>query len=215
MRGERPSPAIIIAMLALVVALGGTAVAASRYVITNSSQIKPSVLSELRAGPTAHAAKVPYKATIKHYANRITLPPTAHEEREGSGALLMEVPNVAKLTLRQCGSDARVEVTSLNTTTSRALSAPVSNTFTYAEFRSADANTYQVQQVEGSGWKPFVIVPDQGTTAEVPNKIATFRVEGGAGAATTIATFTVVATSPNTEAESECTFSMTADVYRG
>lgn len=44
----RPSPTGVIAILALVLALGGTAVAASRYVITKSSQIKPSVLKELK-----------------------------------------------------------------------------------------------------------------------------------------------------------------------
>ena len=45
---RRPTPATIIAVVALFVALGGTAVAASRYIITSTSQIKPSVLKELR-----------------------------------------------------------------------------------------------------------------------------------------------------------------------
>jgi hypothetical protein len=45
---RRPNPASIIAVVALFVALGGTAVAASRYIITSTSQIKPSVLKELR-----------------------------------------------------------------------------------------------------------------------------------------------------------------------
>jgi hypothetical protein len=43
-RLRRPSPAVIIAIVALVMALGGSAVAASRYIITSTSQIKPSVL---------------------------------------------------------------------------------------------------------------------------------------------------------------------------
>jgi hypothetical protein len=45
---HKPTPAVVIAILALVVALGGTAVAASRYIITSTSQIKPSVLRALR-----------------------------------------------------------------------------------------------------------------------------------------------------------------------
>jgi hypothetical protein len=54
---HRPTPATIIAVVALFVALGGTAVAANRYLITSTSQIKPSVLKELRGhagatGPT-------------------------------------------------------------------------------------------------------------------------------------------------------------------
>jgi hypothetical protein len=49
---RRPSPAFAVAVLALLVALGGTAVAAKRYVITKSSQISPQVLASLRrAGP--------------------------------------------------------------------------------------------------------------------------------------------------------------------
>lgn len=44
---RRPTPATIIAIVALFVALGGTAVAASRYIITSTSQIKPSVLKDL------------------------------------------------------------------------------------------------------------------------------------------------------------------------
>jgi hypothetical protein len=60
MRRHRPSPATAIALLALFVALGGTAIAASRYVITRTSQIKPSVLSAVEApGPDVSVATKP------------------------------------------------------------------------------------------------------------------------------------------------------------
>jgi hypothetical protein len=45
---HKPSPALIVAIVALVVALSGTAVAASHYTITSKSQIKPSVLRALK-----------------------------------------------------------------------------------------------------------------------------------------------------------------------
>ena len=53
---RRPSPASIIASLALFVALGGTAIAARHYLITSTSQIKPSVLKELRGNAGANGA---------------------------------------------------------------------------------------------------------------------------------------------------------------
>jgi hypothetical protein len=45
---KRLSPASVIALVALFFALGGTAIAARHYLITSTSQIKPSVLKELR-----------------------------------------------------------------------------------------------------------------------------------------------------------------------
>lgn len=51
-RRRKPSPAMVIATLALFFALAGTAVATSHYLITSTSQIKPSVLKKLRrSGP--------------------------------------------------------------------------------------------------------------------------------------------------------------------
>jgi hypothetical protein len=51
---RRPSPATAIALVALFFALGGTAIAAKHYLVTSTSQIKPSVLKQLRgkAGDT-------------------------------------------------------------------------------------------------------------------------------------------------------------------
>jgi hypothetical protein len=57
-RRRKPSPTTIIALAALFVALGGTAIAANRYIITSTSQIKPSVLKELRARATASFVKL-------------------------------------------------------------------------------------------------------------------------------------------------------------
>lgn len=48
MRKSRPSPATLIATAALFFSLGGTGLAASRYLITSTSQIKPSVLRHLQ-----------------------------------------------------------------------------------------------------------------------------------------------------------------------
>jgi hypothetical protein len=48
MHSRKPSPALVVAMLALFVAMGGSAVAAHHFLITSPHQIKPSVLRALR-----------------------------------------------------------------------------------------------------------------------------------------------------------------------
>jgi hypothetical protein len=57
---RKPSPAAVVAIVALFVALGGTAVAAHRFLITSTRQIKPSVLRELKG---AGARRGPAGAT--------------------------------------------------------------------------------------------------------------------------------------------------------
>jgi hypothetical protein len=73
---------MLVALIALVVALGGTALAASRYLITSTSQIKPSVLRELRseAAKTAAVPKGP-KAVIDRA--RLATPVETITEPEG------------------------------------------------------------------------------------------------------------------------------------
>ena len=50
---KRPSAATAISLVALFFSLGGAGLAASRYIITSSSQIKPSVLKSLRGAKGA------------------------------------------------------------------------------------------------------------------------------------------------------------------
>src|SRR5271165_5431502 len=56
MQPRRPSPATIIASLALFFSLGGTAIAAHHYLITSTGQIKPSVLKKLTGNTGATGA---------------------------------------------------------------------------------------------------------------------------------------------------------------
>jgi hypothetical protein len=65
---HRPSPAIVVAFVALLLALGGTALAAKQYIITSTAQIKPSILRELeRAHQRAHlASSEPAHLIIAH-----------------------------------------------------------------------------------------------------------------------------------------------------
>jgi hypothetical protein len=59
MRLRRPSTSTVIASLALFFALGGTAIAARHYLITTTSQIKPSVLAKLKGNAGRAGAQGP------------------------------------------------------------------------------------------------------------------------------------------------------------
>jgi hypothetical protein len=56
---RRPSPALIISIIALVFALGGSAIAAKRYLITNTKQISPAVLKKISAMAAAQGSQGP------------------------------------------------------------------------------------------------------------------------------------------------------------
>jgi len=69
---NRPSPAIVVAFLALLIALGGTALAAKQYIITSTAQIKPSILRELeRTHQRAHIASTEPAHLIVAHANAV------------------------------------------------------------------------------------------------------------------------------------------------
>lgn len=61
-RRRRPWAATPIALVALFASLGGTAIAASHYLITSTKQIKPSVLSQLRGNRGARGLPGPQGA---------------------------------------------------------------------------------------------------------------------------------------------------------
>ena len=54
---KKPSPAMIVACLALFVASTGTSIAASHYLITSTKQIKPSVLKRLHGAKGARGSR--------------------------------------------------------------------------------------------------------------------------------------------------------------
>jgi hypothetical protein len=54
---RRLNPSLVIAVFALVLALGGSAVAAKRYLITNTQQISPAVLKKLAAMAAAQGSQ--------------------------------------------------------------------------------------------------------------------------------------------------------------
>jgi hypothetical protein len=56
---RRPSPALILAITALVLALTGSAVAAKRYLITDTKQISPTVLKQLAKMAAVQGAQGP------------------------------------------------------------------------------------------------------------------------------------------------------------
>lgn len=158
------------------------------------------------------ALKAAGKAKVTNYANRITAPTTS-EVHDGSGAPILEVPGVARITVRGCSqSDARAEVRSLSSATSRILSTSP-GIAPYPQFRPAETPEFSISTLEGPGWLPFYIA-DQSPPNE-RNQIATFHIEGGTGSATMIADFSVVFAPENVFTPNECTFAATAQVFKG
>jgi hypothetical protein len=78
-------PGTVIAVVALVMALGGTAIAAQRYVITNTKQISPAVLKQLAAMASQGASKGAPGATGPGGANGATGPAGPQGERGPEG----------------------------------------------------------------------------------------------------------------------------------
>jgi hypothetical protein len=56
-RLKRPSPTLVIASLALFVAMTGTSIAANKYLITSTKQIKPSVVKQLKGAKGPRGAR--------------------------------------------------------------------------------------------------------------------------------------------------------------
>ncbi len=97
---RRPSPAMAVAIVALFFALAGTGIAASRYLITSTSQIKPSVLSELRRAVAHTALDKPAVYAVVARARSIGPIPTGSvsgpvngEPEEVTGTLPGEAPD--------------------------------------------------------------------------------------------------------------------------
>jgi hypothetical protein len=62
---RRPSPATVLSALALFFALSGTTIAASRYLVSSTTQIEPSVLTSLRAtASSAGLGRVTYASKV-------------------------------------------------------------------------------------------------------------------------------------------------------
>ena len=87
----------IVAWVALFFALTGTGLAASRYVITSTSQIKPSVVRELRA-PASTAAKAAKAAHAVVAKVRLVAPVTFSQTRS-------EVPVTGGTWTQKAGED--------------------------------------------------------------------------------------------------------------
>ena len=99
MHRRKPSPALLVASLALFVALGGTGLAASRYVITRTSQIKPAVLRTIMsAGPDREIVSAQATITPGHAATAAVATCPSGYHALGGGYLIDELGPAAYVT---------------------------------------------------------------------------------------------------------------------
>src|SRR3954454_23942956 len=82
MKLHRPSPALIVAIVALVVALGGTAVATKRLLITSSHQIANGAIR----GKNLHAGTITGRELSHHLLVQVVSAGSAPAGGAGSGA---------------------------------------------------------------------------------------------------------------------------------
>jgi hypothetical protein len=188
MRGRKPSITSVIAVLALFVALAGSAVAASRYLITSTSQISPGVLRQLRGTPAASASAAPKKVKVTNYAEHLVL----GQARRGSAkTLILELPGLAAIQESECRDLSVGEVV--------------------VEDR-VPGDTSELNESDGAGEEHLA----SGWTTYDVNANArrehSFVIATGSGSTALFADVTV-----NIEpiGSSECAFTATAQVYKG